>query len=478
MFKRLFSRFAATAALAAGIAALSVSDVPLLADNPPDASIAASSQTFVGDVKNAVDTARIGLVADQSSFVLYVCSQDEAFNKTSARWVRGIVTNGKFEGKSPDSALTVRGTIGMEAAEGTITVGGNEMTFAAKLPDERTFAGLYRCEEKDTTNDYIAGWVVDEDDAVAGAIQNRQNKQITNPPGVAAQQKPNPKGNVVSPRGGNRIPNLDVGQGTGVGGQQVTDPKKLDRTHTFSKAGTFTATVTVTDDDGSSSSQYQVTVADEISPPPPPPPLNTPPTISDLANQASNGSTIGPIAFTVGDAETAADGLVVTAQSNNTTLVNNVILGGSGANRTVTFTPVEGRFGTAILSLTVRDAQGAIATDTFTVTISPPPPATPRPILVGFPEFAAGADAGGGSATLFNPDKSVRFTVTPFAGFTGGVRTATADFNGDGVADLIVGTGPGIATRVVILDGKIASGAVRCRTVRSLVRRGRLRLRR
>ena len=48
----------------------------------------------------------------------------------------------------------------------------------------------------------------------------------------------------------------------------------------------------------------------------------------------------------------------------------------------------------------------------------------------------------------------MRFAVAPFGNFTGGVRTATADFNNDGVADLIVGTGPGIATRVVILDGK------------------------
>ncbi len=77
-----------------------------------------------------------------------------------------------------------------------------------------------------------------------------------------------------------------------------------------------------------------------------------------------------------------------------------------------------------------------------------------KPVLVGFPQFAAGSDVGGGSATLFNPDRSVRFTVTPFAGFTGGVRTASADFNNDGVADLVVGTGPGIATRVVIFDGK------------------------
>jgi hypothetical protein len=37
--------------------------------------------------------------------------------------------------------------------------------------------------------------------------------------------------------------------------------------------------------------------------------------------------------------------------------------------------------------------------------------------------------------------------------FTGGVRTAAADFNGDGVADIVVGTGPGRTTRVRVLDG-------------------------
>src|SRR5262249_46217205 len=42
----------------------------------------------------------------------------------------------------------------------------------------------------------------------------------------------------------------------------------------------------------------------------------------------------------------------------------------------------------------------------------------------------------------------------PFsATFTGGVRTASADINGDGVLDVIVGTGPGIQNRVQIYDG-------------------------
>jgi hypothetical protein len=37
--------------------------------------------------------------------------------------------------------------------------------------------------------------------------------------------------------------------------------------------------------------------------------------------------------------------------------------------------------------------------------------------------------------------------------FTGGIRAAAADFNGDGVSDIVLGSGPGMPTLVVVLDG-------------------------
>jgi len=69
--------------------------------------------------------------------------------------------------------------------------------------------------------------------------------------------------------------------------------------------------------------------------------VNDPPTISTLADQAVNEDTsVGPLAFTIGDAETAAASLTLTRDSTNTTLVplGNIVLGGSGSNRTVTVT--------------------------------------------------------------------------------------------------------------------------------------------
>lgn len=99
---------------------------------------------------------------------------------------------------------------------------------------------------------------------------------------------------------------------------------------------------------------------------------NTPPTISDIANQTINqDTTLGPIAFTVGDAETAPGSLIVTASSSNPGLIPNgaITLGGSGASRTITATPLAGQSGSAIISVVVNDGQ-ATASDTFLVTVN------------------------------------------------------------------------------------------------------------
>src|SRR5439155_202497 len=54
---------------------------------------------------------------------------------------------------------------------------------------------------------------------------------------------------------------------------------------------------------------------------------------------------------------------------------------------------------------------------------------------------------------VINPDGTVRATLDPFPGFVGGVRVATADFNSDGVLDMVAGTGPGGPTHIRVLDG-------------------------
>jgi hypothetical protein len=107
----------------------------------------------------------------------------------------------------------------------------------------------------------------------------------------------------------------------------------------------------------------------------PAPPTNTPPTISSIANQTNRVNTIiGPLAFTVTDAESSASNLVVTAMSSNATLLptNNITIGGNGTIRSITITPASNHTGTAEITLSVSDGSRSVST-AFTVTVFPIP---------------------------------------------------------------------------------------------------------
>lgn len=75
-----------------------------------------------------------------------------------------------------------------------------------------------------------------------------------------------------------------------------------------------------------------------------------------------------------------------------------------------------------------------------------PPPSGPA--LVG--------GRGDGTALVLDPadgSYALGATFTHFPGFTGAVRTATADVTGDGVPDFVGGAGPGGGPHVVVIDG-------------------------
>jgi VCBS repeat-containing protein len=98
--------------------------------------------------------------------------------------------------------------------------------------------------------------------------------------------------------------------------------------------------------------------------------VNDKPTVTVAAGgSCGTDDRSGTVNLTVGDVESAAGALTLSATSSNPTLVpkNNVVFGGSGATRTVTVSAVSGRTGTAAVTVTVGD--DGKATDTVQLTV-------------------------------------------------------------------------------------------------------------
>ena len=106
---------------------------------------------------------------------------------------------------------------------------------------------------------------------------------------------------------------------------------------------------------------------------PTPPAANSAPSVSGISDLTSNQDTVvGPIEFSIGDRETDASMLTVSAAADGSGVVpaDGITLGGSGAVRSITLTPLEAAIGAVNVTLTVIDAQGAASARSFRVTVN------------------------------------------------------------------------------------------------------------
>lgn len=95
------------------------------------------------------------------------------------------------------------------------------------------------------------------------------------------------------------------------------------------------------------------------------------PSIAHIADQETPRNTpLGPIELLVADAEEGADALIVTAVSDNQSVIadDGLAPGGSGANRTLTIHPVPDVGGLATITVTVDDGERT-ASSSFRVTV-------------------------------------------------------------------------------------------------------------
>lgn len=105
----------------------------------------------------------------------------------------------------------------------------------------------------------------------------------------------------------------------------------------------------------------------------PPPMANAAPVVAAIADVTIGQDTVvGPLQFAIGDDATPANLLVVTAAIDGTSPfpADGVAVGGDGATRSVTLTPLEAATGTADVRIMVADAQGAMTTRAFRITVN------------------------------------------------------------------------------------------------------------
>ncbi len=124
-------------------------------------------------------------------------------------------------------------------------------------------------------------------------------------------------------------------------------------------------------------------------------PVDDPPTITGLDDQWLNeDSSTQPLSLLVGDLDTAAAGLTLSAASSNPYLLptNRIVFGGSGSNRTVTVTPAANVSGTATITVTLRDATNSASTS-FLLNVQAVEDA---PTILGLSELTLDEDAVAG----------------------------------------------------------------------------------
>jgi len=129
---------------------------------------------------------------------------------------------------------------------------------------------------------------------------------------------------------------------------------------------------------------------------------------------------------------------------------------GAGQSTTFTLTVTGTALGPQTVTVTVTspdtnpNSNSGSATITVITTPTPPPP----PVTTQY--YAVGADAGGGPEVVVYNAATNAVVVAFFAftpTFTGGVRVAVADINGDGTTDIIAAAGPGGGPQVIVVDG-------------------------
>ncbi len=152
-------------------------------------------------------------------------------------------------------------------------------------------------------------------------------------------------------------------------GDATATASSLATSHVYGSTGSFSATFTASDSLGSSNTITRVIRVI------PPASSNAAPTTNPVT-LVPKSTTVGQpvtVTFTVADDRTLAGALVVTASSDNATLLPTSGISVANASGTVTLvlSPAAAQTGTANVTVTITDGDGSVTTRPFVLTVNP-----------------------------------------------------------------------------------------------------------
>jgi hypothetical protein len=126
--------------------------------------------------------------------------------------------------------------------------------------------------------------------------------------------------------------------------------------------------------------------------------VNDPPEIGDIDPTITGTNDSVSVSFTITDIETDADSLLITATSNDYTLVsdNNISLTCSSGNCTMTITPTANEYGTLTINFIIEDPEGLTGINAMALTIN------------SYPEIGSIEDY---TVTAFTATAAIPFTI-------------------------------------------------------------------
>jgi hypothetical protein len=234
--------------------------------------------------------------------------------------------------------------------------------------------------------------------------------------------------------------------------------------HTYTSSGTFPVSILVQDFGGNdvTLSNTATVSGDAV--------VNGTAADDTLTLGRTPGGAVGDITFVLNGNSTALkgvtsftfngndgnDSLTVSLTDGNPIVSGNVVYDGGNGTDAVSFAANGLPVVTTATGVTAG-SQPVQLTNVETVNLPPPPGG-----LVGRPRDLSVGGSAGGTANVYTPSATGQYANPParttpagiFPGFTGEIRTATGDFNGDGVEDTVLVTGPGTRTAMAIINGK------------------------